>query len=68
MSTISVPLAGELEKQLDILVKETGATKAAVMRHALKRYQEDYVVQKILLASKEPSLKGNLDDLLRKID
>jgi predicted transcriptional regulator len=67
MSTISIPLTSELEKQLDILVEETGGSRASVMRNALKRYQEDYLVQKILLASQEPSLSGDLNDLLIRI-
>ncbi len=68
MSTISVPLSTELALILDREVKESGSTRADIMRRALKLYAEEQAVQKVLLAAKEPTLKGDLDDLLAKID
>ncbi len=67
MSTISVPLTPELEKRLDEVAEETGASRAAVVRNALKHYNEDIAVQKILRAMKEPTLSGDLDTLLNSI-
>jgi predicted transcriptional regulator len=68
MSTISVPLTPELEKRLAEVAEETGASRAAVVRNALKHYNEDIAVQKVLRAMKEPTLSGDLDTLLRSID
>ncbi len=68
MSTISVPLTPELEKRLDEVAEETGTSRAAVVRNALKRYNEELAVQKILTAMGEPTLRGNLDDLLSATD
>ena len=68
MSTISVPLTPELEKRLDEVAEETGASRAAVVRNALKHYNEDIAVQKILRAIKEPTLSGDLDTLLNSIE
>ena len=68
MSTISVPLTPELEKRLDEVAEETGASRAAVVRNALKHYNEDIAVQKILRAMKEPTLSGDLDTLLNSIE
>jgi len=68
MSTISVPLTPELEKRLAEVAEETGASRAAVVRNALKHYNETIAVQKVLRAMNEPSLSGNLDDLLKSIE
>ncbi len=68
MSTISVPLTPELEKRLDEVAEETGASRAAVVRNALKHYNEELAIRRVLLASKETSLSGDLDDLLKIVD
>jgi len=68
MTTLSVPLTPELAKFIEETTKQTGATKADIMRQALKLYAEESAVRKILLASSEPSLEGELTDLLKKID
>ena len=68
MSTISVPLTPKLEKYLDDIVTSTGSSRAAVMVEALERYSEDEAVNAILRASSVPSLRGDLDGLLEKID
>lgn len=68
MSTVSVPLTPELEKSLNELVKQGyGANKADVIRRALKKADEDEAVKRILLAEQEPSLKGDLRELMKNI-
>lgn len=67
MSTISVPLTAELMNQLDTLVKNSGASRAAIMRKALEKLAEDEAINAILVARKEPTLHGNLRDLLKSI-
>jgi len=68
MSTLSVPLTPELEKQLMHLVESSGLSKADVTRQALKRYAEEEAVAEVLRACKEPTLYGNLEDLMKQID
>ena len=68
MSTISVPLSKEHEEKLDHLVGEgVASTRAGVMRKALERLAEDAAVEAVLRAGREPYLKGDLRDLLKKI-
>ena len=67
MSTISVPLPAELEKFVNDQVKERGSNKAEVVRVALRRMAEEEAVQSVLRAEQEPTLKGNLDELARKL-
>ncbi len=67
MSTISVPLSADLEKTLNYLVESGyGSNKADVVRRAIKIVHEEEVIQKILKAQKEPSLKGDLRELAKK--
>ena len=68
MTTISVPLTPELTKFIQETTEKSGMTKADIMRRALKMYAEECAVQKILRASGEPSLKGELVDLAKQID
>jgi Arc/MetJ-type ribon-helix-helix transcriptional regulator len=68
MSTISVPLNSKLEVALDNLIKSGVANnRAAVMRKALERFTEDEAVAAVLRASQEPTLRGDLKDLMKKI-
>lgn len=68
MSTISVPLNSKLEQSLDYLVKSGVAdNRAAVMRKALTRLTEEEAISAILRAEKEPTLRGDLRDLMKKI-
>ena len=68
MTTISVPLSAELLKALEWLIKEGIApNKAEAIRKALEKYVEDQAVNAVLRAQKEPRLKGDLDDLARKL-
>lgn len=72
MSTISVPLTAPLLRRLDHLSKETGASRAAVMRKALERYAEEQAINAVILAEREYTLgkgmTGDLDDLLKRLD
>jgi len=67
MSTLSVPLTPELTKFVEETTRKTGATKADVMRQALTMYAEEMAVRKILSSTNEPSLEGELSDLMKKI-
>ena len=68
MTTISVPLSKEHAEKLDNLVESGVApNRAAVMRKALEKLAENEAVEAVLRAAREPSLKGDLDDLLKKI-
>ena len=67
MSTISVPLSPELQNQLDNLVKQgVASTRSAAVRKAIKLLAEKEAIEAVLRAEREPSLSGNLDDLLKK--
>ena len=68
MSTISVPLNNELITQLDHLVSnDVGSSRADVMRRALKSLSEQEAVRAVLEAMEEPTLKGDLRILAKKI-
>ena len=68
MTTISVPLTAELLHALESYLRQhRGRKKAEVMREALNKYLEDQAVEAVLQASREPTLHGNLKDLLKKI-
>jgi Arc/MetJ-type ribon-helix-helix transcriptional regulator len=68
MSTISVPLNSKLELSLDYLVKSgVASNRAAVMRRALEHLTEDEAVAAVLRAQQEPTLRGDLKDLMKKI-
>lgn len=68
MTTLSVPLTPELAKFVEEATKSTGLTKADIMRQALTLYAEEQAVRKVLLASSEPSLEGDLKDLIKQLD
>ncbi len=68
MSTLSVPLSPELEKFIDNQVKSgNAANKADVVRRALTRFSEDEAVRVVLEASQEPTLRGDLRELVKQI-
>ena len=69
MTTISVPLPGDLEKSLNRLVKSGfGSNKADVVRRAIARLVEEEAVNDVLRAEREPSLSGNLKELAKKFE
>jgi len=67
MTTVSVPLDAHLANTLDELVLAYGSNRSAVMRKALERLAEEEAVNAILRASEEPTLTGDLDNLLTSI-
>lgn len=69
MATISVPLSADLEERLDNLIAEgVGSNRADVMRRGLVRLAEEEAVNAVLRAEREPVLRGDLRNLLHKID
>ena len=67
MTTLSIPISGELEKFIERMIKDgKGANKADVVRRALREYEENEVIKTILQAESEPTLEGNLRDLMKK--
>lgn len=69
MATISVPLSSELEHRLDSLVANgVGSNRADVMRRALAQMAEAEAINAVLNAEREPVLRGDLRELLKKIN
>ncbi|MEK7652475.1 MAG: hypothetical protein AAB334_00805 [Patescibacteria group bacterium] len=67
MTTLSVPISGDLEKFIERMVQDgKGANKADVVRRALREYQENEVIEAILQAQREPTLRGDLRELMKK--
>ncbi len=68
MTTISVPLNDEQFHRLMHLVEQgVGANKADVLRKALDKLAEDEAVEAVLRAEREPTLHGDLDELVKKL-
>ncbi|MFZ2521991.1 MAG: hypothetical protein WAX44_02025 [Minisyncoccia bacterium] len=68
MTTLSVPISGELEQFINKMVKEgKGSNKADVVRRALKSYAEEEAIDAVLKAQREPTLRGNLKELMKKL-
>lgn len=68
MSTLSVPLTPKLEKFIEAQVKSgRAANKADVVRRALISFSEEEAVQEVLTAMREPVLRGDIRDLMKKI-
>jgi putative addiction module CopG family antidote len=68
MSTLSVPLTPELEGFINSQVKSgRAANKADVVRRALRAMSEDEAVEAVLRAAGEPTLRGDLRELMKKI-
>lgn len=68
MTTLSVPLSPELAKFVEEATKSTGLTKSDIMRQALTFYAQEQAVRKVLLATREPSLDGDLCDVMDQLD
>lgn len=73
MTTVTVPLTGELNGLLESLVDVgAGPTKADVMRSALQHFARERAIDELLKAQREAHegryLTGDLDILLAKID
>ena len=67
MSTLSVPLTPKLEEFINDQVKSgRAANKADVVRRALTSFSEEEAVQEVLNAMREPILRGDIRDLMKK--
>lgn len=67
MSTLSVPLTPALELEINKMVSNgVASNKAAVVRRAILRLAEEEAVNAVLMAEKEPTLKGDLRTLMKK--
>ena len=68
MSTLSVPLTADMLKKIEALIRQgVAGNKAELVRRAIDKYIEDQAVQAVLQAEMEPSLEGDLDELIKKI-
>ncbi|MDD4319052.1 MAG: ribbon-helix-helix domain-containing protein [Candidatus Peribacteraceae bacterium] len=68
MATVSVPLSDDLLRGIDDLIKQgLAANKTDAIRKAVKKYLEDQAVETVLRAEKEPTLYGDLDELVKKL-
>lgn len=68
MTTFSVPVPTHLEEFVKNQVKMgKAANKAAVIRHALQLLAEQEAVEAVLKAEAEPTLKGGLKILAKKM-
>lgn len=67
MTTLSVPLTAELAVYIEEATKSSGLTKSDIVRQALTLHAEDQAVKKVLLARAEPSLSGDLRELMKQI-
>lgn len=71
MTTISVPLTADAEKELNELTEITGTNRVAVIRKAIKHYREEEAINAVLRAEQEVSegklLRGvTIRDILHK--
>lgn len=68
MSTLSVPLPPHLDEFVRNQVKQgQAANKADVVRKALRLLEEEEAINAVLRAEKEPTLRGDLRKLMKKI-
>ena len=68
MSLLSVPLTPKLEKMIDKMVEDGVApNKAELARKAIEKLAEQQAIQDVLDAEREPTLRGNLDELMKKL-
>ncbi len=66
MTTITVPISGELEALIALLIDQgVASSKADLVRKALRKFAEDQAVADVLEAHKEPRLTGKLKDIAR---
>ena len=67
MSTLSVPLTPKLEEFINNQVESgRAANKADVVRRALTAFSEEEAVREVLSAMREPVLKGDVRELMKK--
>jgi len=71
MTTLSIPVSGDLAQFIERMVKEgKGANKADVVRRALREYAENEALENILQSEREfaqgKALRGDLRVLAKK--
>lgn len=66
MTTLSIPLPPDLAKYVEEQAKESGLSRAALVRQALKQYRDEQAIQEVLRAAAEPTIEGDFDELLSK--
>ncbi|NLT52877.1 MAG: hypothetical protein GXX85_18380 [Ignavibacteria bacterium] len=68
MATLSVPLTKDLEEFIESQVRLGKLeNKAAVVRRALRLLAEQEATAAVLKADQEPSVRGDLDKLAKKL-
>ncbi len=68
MTTLSIPVSSEIETFINNMVRDgRAANKADVVRKALRQLSEEEAVQDVLRAQQEPTLRGDLRELMKKI-
>lgn len=68
MSTISVPLSDDMLNGIKNLIERGIASNMSdAIRQAIQRYLEEQAVSAVLKAAGEPSLKGDLNKLAKKL-
>ncbi|MDP3962574.1 MAG: hypothetical protein Q8Q03_01790 [bacterium] len=68
MPTISVPIPPSMAEFIENQIKMGKASnKAEVIRKAIAMFRENEAIEEVLRAQKEPSLKGDLRELAKKI-
>ena len=68
MATLSVPLTKDLEEFIESQVRLGKLeNKAAVVRRALRLLAEQEAIEAVLKADQEPSIRGDLDKLAKKL-
>jgi len=67
MSTLSVPLTPRLEEFIHSFIKQGRAeNKAQVVRKALERLAEEEAINAVLEAEREPTIRGDLRELMKE--
>ena len=67
MSLLSVPLTPKLEKMINKMVEDGVApNKAELARKAIEKLAEQQAIQDVLDAEREPNLRGDLSELMKK--
>ncbi len=68
VATLSVPLTKDLEEFIESQVRLGKLeNKAAVVRRALRLLAEQEAIATVLKADQEPSVRGDLDKLAKKL-
>jgi Arc/MetJ-type ribon-helix-helix transcriptional regulator len=64
---LSVPLTPRLEEMIDKLVSDgVAANKAELARKAIEYFAEQQAIEDVLRAEREPTLRGDFKELIKK--